>query len=303
MSSNLFNIQLSPKLSSYLIHSSDYEKIRKLGKGSYGHVDLVKNITTNDKYAMKTIYFNYDFTDDDVQSFYREVEIMAEVNHPSVLRLNGFSLPTKKKQFATILTPYMPNGSLELLLKKANRSTENIQKIDLKNTEFEFNFARKLIIIFGVAAGMQYLHHMNIIHRDLKPGNILLNDRYEPYIGDFGFSKFTETKNTMKQSMTGGTPLYMAPELYDNYTYGFKVDVYAFAMLVYEVLSGMEPFEEVKNPNSIPLKVCNGARPNIPSFIPTPFKILIKSCWAADPSERYSFNEIVEYLLKIDINE
>ena len=102
---------------------------------------------------------------------------------------------------------------LKYFLKKANRSTENVQKIDLKNTEFEFNFARKLIIIFGVAAGMQYLHHMNIIHRDLKPGNILLNDRYEPYIGDFGFSKFTETKNTMKQSMTGGTPLYMAPEL------------------------------------------------------------------------------------------
>ena len=68
--------------------------------------------------------------------------------HPSVLKLNGFSLPTKKKK--SNLLPYLHHtcqmDRLKYFLKKANRSTENVQKIDLKNTEFEFNFVRKLRI-------------------------------------------------------------------------------------------------------------------------------------------------------------
>ena len=289
-----FSHIVSPKLSPYLIHTSDFEKKKKLGKGSYGEVNLVQNVNTGECFAMKIIEFE-NFSDDDVQSFSREIEIMAETNHPSVLKLKGFSLPTRKRQFATILTPYMSNGSLENVLYNARKK---------KNPELlkDWNATRKMCVVFGIAAGMQYLHHMNVIHRDLKPGNILLNDDFEPCIADFGFSKFTSTKKTTKMSMTGGTPLYMAPELYDNYKYGYKVDVYAYGMLIYELLTGIEPFNEVSNPNSIPLKVCNGIRPDIPSYVSKPFRNLIRQCWAQNPNDRPSFDIIIEQLMKIDLS-
>ncbi|OHT05790.1 hypothetical protein TRFO_26388 [Tritrichomonas foetus] len=287
-----FSHLISPKLSSYQIRISDFEKNKKLGKGSYGQVDLVTNVNTGECFAMKIIEFE-NFSDDDVQSFAREVEIMAEASHPAVLKLKGFSLPNRKRQYATILTPFMSNGSLEHILYHERKNDSSITKY--------WDLTQKLSVILGVAAGMQYLHHVNVIHRDLKPGNILLNEYFEPTIGDFGFSKFTATKKTTKMSMTGGTPLYMAPELYDNYKYGYKVDVYAFGMIVYEVLTGIEPFHEISNPNSIPLKVCNGVRPDIPSFIPKSFRSLIRQCWAHSPEDRPTFDEIVEHLLKIDM--
>lgn len=289
MASNLFSHIVSPKLAPFVIKPSNYEKIRALGKGSYGSVNLVKNIDTNEKLAMKTITVDSSFSDDDIQSLYREIEIMAESKHPCVLNLKGFSLPDKKTRYASILIPFMTNGSLEDLLEKAKSKPKNL------------TFSRKLIILYGVAAGMQYLHRIKVLHRDLKPGNILLNDDYEPVIGDFGFSKFAETKEAMRMSMTGGTPLYMAPELYDNYTYGFKVDVYAFGMMAYELLTGIEPFHDVKNPAGIPQKVLKGTRPNIPSFIQKPFKELITSCWAQDPDDRPNFDEIVEGLTQLNL--
>ena len=278
-------------LSSFQIHTTDYQKVRKLGHGSYGRVDLVSHRDTGEYYAMKLISTE-NMSADDILGLKREIEILAKVKHGAVLSLRGYQLPKRSRHTAAILTDYMANGSVEGLLRKERKDT----------APHGWNLTTKFIVLIGVAAGMQYLHGLNIIHRDLKPGNILLDAKFEPFIGDFGFSKFADNRRVATMSMVGGTPLYMAPELYESNRYGFKVDVYAYGMMMFEILTMIEPFEDITNPNSIPLKVCSGVRPEIPKNVPKPFKTLIQDCWAQDPEDRPSFDDIVERLLSVDFN-
>ncbi|KAK8838287.1 hypothetical protein M9Y10_035710 [Tritrichomonas musculus] len=99
---------------------------------------------------------------------------------------------------------------------------------------------KKYIYLLGISDAMRFLHKSGILHRDLKPQNILV---------DFGLSKCfaNSLTNSMQFSMTGqiGTPLYMAPEMFeDEEHFGPAVDVYAFALLAYEIVTGKEPFSE-----------------------------------------------------------
>ena len=105
---------------------------------------------------------------------------------------------------------------------------------------------------------MMYLHKHKIIHRDLKPENILIDDCLCPRIADFGLSKvtttFSEETNTITKSMTSnsnfilfqsqnkfkGTPVYMAPESLIDQIYSPAGDVYAFSLIMYEILTGQK---------------------------------------------------------------
>ena len=151
---------------------------------------------------------------------------------------------------------------------------------------------------------MRYIHKAGILHRDLKPQNILIDNNYYPKVCDFGLSRcFADSlTNSMQLSMTGsiGTPLYMAPELYeDDQHYGPAVDVYAFAFLAYEIVTGNEPFcENGKSATLTELirKIKNGLRPKFEYNINDNMKDLIEKCWSQDPKDRPSFDEIFEML-------
>lgn len=84
---------------------------------------------------------------------------------------------------------------------------------------------------------MKYLHDQSIIHRDLKAGNILLDENYHPFLTDFGMSKIFSIRHSYSQSQFGGTIPYQAPEIFKNARYDRKVDVYAFGILVYEIIN------------------------------------------------------------------
>lgn len=281
-------VELPISIQSLVIRTRDYHKIKKIGHGSYGKVYMVSKNDTGKIYALKYIE-SLNMTPEDIQSMYREIEIMATMDHPSILRLRGYSLPKGSKHTAAILTDYMEKGSLDQLLTLEQK--EMAPEI--------WDLTHKMCVVFGVAAGMQHLHAANIIHRDLKTGNILLNSKLEPCIADFGLSKHMQ-KDAKSMSMVGGTPIYMAPELYSTADYDNSVDVYAYGILIYQVLTGEVPFEEFDNPNQIPLKVSSGYRPKIPNFVPNSIRDLIKQCWAQNPEERPTFDYIVRRLMSKD---
>jgi serine/threonine protein kinase len=158
---------------------------------------------------------------------------------------------------------------------------------------------RKLITIFGIAGAMRYLHSKKIMHRDLKTENILLTQQLEPRVGDFGLSKMIVPIDDREGVlMTGriGTPLYMAPEIFADEQYSFEVDVYAFGMVLYEILSPVAPFPDIINPLALGLKISQGERPPIGPSIPSSFAQLIESCWAGNPADRPDFESIVASL-------
>jgi TPR repeat protein len=143
---------------------------------------------------------------------------------------------------------------------------------------------------------MAFMHEQRCIHRDLKPPNVLLDERCEPRIADFGLSKYVEKGATLSQSMHGGTSQFMAPELHLGDRFDFSVDVYAFGMLMFATLTGLDPFPDCPNAFILAKRVTDGERPTIPESVGRGYAGLMRRCWQTAPAGRPSFPEIVNEL-------
>lgn len=161
----------------FIVDLNQFTILKRLGKGGFGEVQLVKHQKTQKLYAAKISILKYE-KNEQQRSFFQELEAYLKVKHPAILSFYGFNINGfNNDHFPTIITKYMSKGSLRNVLKN-NKS---------------FSFSKKYIIIYGIAEGMRYLHSQAIMHRDLKPDNILIDDNYYPYICDFGISKISES--------------------------------------------------------------------------------------------------------------
>ena len=149
---------------------------------------------------------------------------------------------------------------------------------------------------------MSYLHFKNIIHRDLKPENILLDENYYPQISDFGtaFMFNDEEKRKKQEKEIVGTVIYSAPEIFiEEKPYTNKVDVYSFAIIAYELLTGEPPFKDLGNINKRKFvkKIQKGFRPDISKIEDEWMKIFLQRCWSPDSTERPTFDDIFDFLM------
>lgn len=163
-----------------------------------------------------------------------------------------------------------------------------------------WNKTKKLIIVYGIAHSMFYLHSKEILHRDLKPSNILLDDDLHPKLTDFGLS----VKQHRLHSMTYQSSIaishkstYSAPEVLNCETFTKESDVCSFAMIFYQIITEKVPFKKIKNDQQLLEEVYfNNIRPEFPDKIPDCYRNLIESCWVQNPDDRLSFDQIVEIL-------
>lgn len=230
----------------------------------------------------------------EIRAFEREVSILQSANHQNLVRLMGITTSTLPLQ---IITEFCKGGTCFDLFHDVDKTV----KIDL-------SWFQRLKISFDVANAMEYLHAMRpqIIHRDLKSSNLLLaapvrNRADIPVVkvADFGLSRIMETpgKDT-KMTMEVGTWHWMAPEVLTNSDYDEKVDVYSFAMILYEFICRRVPFGE-EEPAGAVYQVVQGNRPSlqhVPSDCPEKFSVLMKTCWNHDPSKRPSFPNVKKWL-------
>ena len=221
----------------------------------------------------------------------REVNINASINHPAVLKFIGYSpVDYDQNPFPVIITEYAENGSLFDLIDKERHSLASFDK---------WNDTAKLIIIYGIASGMKYLHEHEIIHRDLKPANILLDCYLFPKIADFGLSKQNhEHGDSMTPESTlgiKGTPKYIPLESFTTKKQTKSGDVYAFGLILYELLTTEIPYKNLED-FQIYNELQNGHHPHFTHPIGEAYKNLIERCWSNDPEERPTFSEIIEEL-------
>jgi serine/threonine protein kinase len=146
---------------------------------------------------------------------------------------------------------------------------------------------------------MAYLHSLNIVHRDLKPANILLDENFFPRIADFGLAKVISLENALAMTMNKGTPAYMAPELTDE---AFQledmfgaIDVFAFGMLLWEMVAEVPPFADKykDNPYKLTMDIQEGKRPPIPDQMTAEMAELVKQCWEGVPEDRPVFEDML----------
>ncbi|MXQ92294.1 hypothetical protein E5288_WYG014969 [Bos mutus] len=219
----------------------------------------------------------------------REAEILHKARFSYILPILGIC---NEPEFLGIVTEYMPNGSLNELLHR---------KIEYPDVPWPLRFR----ILHEIALGVNYLHNMNppLLHHDLKTQNILLDNEFHVKIADFGLSKWRmmslSQSRSSKSAPEGGTIVYMPPENYEpgqKARASVKHDIYSYAIIIWEVLSRKQPFEDVTNPLQIMYSVSQGHRPDtneesLPFDIPHRALMisLIESGWAQNPDERPSF--------------
>lgn len=146
-------------------------------------------------------------------------------------------------------------------------------------------------IIYEICNAMMYIHKMKIIHRDLKTTNILIDKNKHVKICDFGISKMMNGTSTTSFTHGVGTFLYMAPELFQpDSICDKKIDVYAFGVVVYFILT------KGKYPNNCGTGNLDKAK--IPKYINKVSMSLIKNCWYHSPEKRPSFRQIIKFIIK-----
>ena len=285
----------SPSDYQHEININNFKKGKRISRGGFGIIYQVESKRSNNSYAAKII----DCGDDEDQCnriIEREVGIMIIVQHPTIIKFIGYSkIDFNGEHNITIIMDLAKNGSLADVLKK----------IEQNNAPDNYTATSRQIIVTGVARGMKYLHDHRIIHRDLKSGNVLLDDNFNPHITDFGMSKIFELGHSYSQTQNGGTLPYMAPEILEEERYDRKVDVYAFGILMYEVLTDCVPYPELVSGKmtefAFRINVVNKKlRPKFDFQIKDSIKKLIEKCWAHDPNERPTFDEIFSMLSSDD---
>ncbi|KAL1163624.1 hypothetical protein V6Z11_A06G014100 [Gossypium hirsutum] len=158
--------------------------------------------------------------------FCREVQVLSCAQHRNVVLLIGFCIDGNKR---VLVYEYICNGSLDFHLHGSNRASLDWQS--------------RLRIAIGAARGLRYLHEDCrvgcIVHRDMRPKNILLTHDFEPQVTDFGLARWHSDQWTVgNEEQTVGTSGYLAPEYSDGGRITQKVDVYAFGVVLLELLTG-----------------------------------------------------------------
>ncbi|XP_038711204.1 uncharacterized protein LOC120005571 [Tripterygium wilfordii] len=269
------------------IRTDDLEEIRELGSGTYGAVYYGK--WKGSDVAIKRIKASCfagrpSERERLIADFWKEALILSSLHHPNVVSFYGIVRDGPDGSLATV-TEFMVNGSLKQFLKKKDRTIDR---------------RKRLIIAMDAAFGMEYLHGKNIVHFDLKCENLLVNmrDPQRPVckIGDLGLSKVKQ--HTLVSGGVRGTLPWMAPELLSGKSHmvSEKIDVYSFGIVMWELLTGEEPYADMHCASIIGGIVNNTLRPQIPSWCDPEWKSLMESCWASDPAERPSFSEISQKL-------
>ena len=271
----------------------DYEKHRKLFFNDKIRYYEVINQKTGKKYIAKNWKKSLDdFRRKKIIDLYREVYIISKINHPSILKYIGFSKYNfKSDNKPVIIFEHISYGPLTLILKPRDGIyIETPTKDDNSDSkDIKLNDTQKLILIYGIAAGMSYLHSYDIIHRNLNPSSIFFDDSFLPKISGFNISKELSKSLPLdeprKDGKFKGEEFYLAPEVLKKLEYGKPSDVYSFALLMYEIVT-----EEAPNVGE------NGVESKFESKIPLCYQILIEKCWSPNPNDRPTFDEIVSEL-------
>ncbi|XP_017978797.1 PREDICTED: probable leucine-rich repeat receptor-like protein kinase At5g49770 isoform X1 [Theobroma cacao] len=165
--------------------------------------------------------------------FKTEIELLSRVHHKNVVSLLGFCFERGEQM---LIYEYVPNGSLSDSLSG--------------KSGIRLDWTRRLKITVGAARGLAYLHELAnppIIHRDIKSTNILLDERLNAKVADFGLSKpMGDSEKGHVTTQVKGTMGYLDPEYYMTQQLTEKSDVYSFGVLMLEIVTARKPIERGK---------------------------------------------------------
>ena len=261
-----------------------YHIIEQLGEGGMATVYKAYDTRLERDVAVKVIrvdQFAPAMLEQILKRFEREAKALARLTHPNIVHINDYG---EQEGIPYLVMDFLPGGTLKPRLGQP----------------IPWQEAARLLV--PVADALGYAHEHGIIHRDVKPSNILLTDKGQPMLTDFGIAKILESEETQTLTATGvgiGTPEYMAPEQISSKSVDQRADIYALGIVFYEMLTGRRPFE-ADTPLAVLVKQANEPLPRPRQFcpdLPEAVELVLFKTLAKKPEDRYqSMDEVSKAL-------
>jgi serine/threonine protein kinase len=244
----------------------NYRLIRLLGQGSFAEVYLGEHIYLKTSAAVKLL--RRSLTDEDAERFLAEARTLARLRHPYIVSVLDFDM---EQTMPVLVMQYAPRGTLRQRFHDGSR-------LSLETT---------VMYVKQAAEALQYAHRRGVIHRDIKPDNMLLISDRTLLVSDFGIALLAPSPTLLSTQAMAGTPSYTAPEqLRGKPT--FASDQYSLAVVAYEWLCGVRPFEGARweivqkhmFATPLPLRAHN---PDIPVAV----EAVVLKALTKDPRQRF----------------
>ena len=251
----------------------DYELLEEVGRGGQGVVFRARQKSLNRTVALKVISLGQWASKAHLKRFRREAEAAASLDHPCIVPIYEVGERNGSCYFSM---KFVEGGQLDEVVRRTLMSIRQAAELIAK-----------------IARTVHYAHEHGILHRDIKPGNVLLDEKGEPHLTDFGLARLVETESTVTRTMEVlGTPSYMAPEqaVGNNAAISSVTDVYGLGAVLYQLLTGQPPFAGGTTYETI--KLLLDAEPRQPRLlnpkIDRDLSTICLKCLEKDPKRRYS---------------
>jgi serine/threonine protein kinase/Tfp pilus assembly protein PilF len=251
----------------------DYELLEEVGRGGQGVVFRARQKSLNRTVALKVISLGRWASKNHLKRFRLEAEAAARLEHPGIVPIHEVGERDGSCYFSM---KFVEGGQLDEVVRRTPMSLRQVAEFIAK-----------------IARNVHYAHEHGILHRDIKPGNILLDEKGEPHLTDFGLARLVESESTMTRTLEVlGTPSYMAPEQAagNNAAISSVTDVYGLGGVLYQLLTGQPPFAGGTTYETIKLVLDTEPRQprQLNPKIDRELSTICLKCLEKDPKRRYS---------------
>ncbi len=249
---------------------SHYRIVEKLGEGGMGVVYKADDTKLHRAVALKFLAPDKTRDEEAKKRFMREAQSASALDHPNIAVVHEIDETDDGQSF--ICMTYYPGQTLKERIEKGPLPLDKVNDIALQ-----------------ITSGLQRAHEAGIIHCDIKPANILITERGEVKIVDFGIAKLASQTVGTRSGTTGGTAAYMSPEQAQGQKIDLRSDLFSLGIVLYEMITGQRPFVGDYEPAlmysivSVDPVRPSSLRPEIPKGIET----LILKLLEKDPAKRY----------------
>jgi TolB-like protein/tRNA A-37 threonylcarbamoyl transferase component Bud32 len=255
----------------------NYEILDEIGRGGMGVIYRARQRHSRRIVAVKRVLSYHADSHEGLVRFRREAEAAASLDHPNILPIYEVSESDDGIPFFSM--KFAKGGSVQNAAPSLRHDPRKCVQLMAK-----------------VARAVDYAHHRGVLHRDLKPGNILLDDRGEPLVSDFGLAKWLDANKDVTKSLTTiGTAGYIAPEQAAATTGDLTpaADVYSLGAILFGLLTGRPPFLG-DNPLGIIRQASETEAPKLRTLAPSldrDLETICSRCLERDPKARYQSAE------------